>query len=114
MVRAGDVSVKVSGVISQQAAADKLPLLPDAEQTGLRLLELIGIRVKGFNPVKAIPESLRGEPFRREAPKRVEDTVAVPLGDLGLWAGLADAMDGREQEIVGGRRAGAGRWPESG
>jgi hypothetical protein len=44
----------------------------------------------------------------------MEDAVAIPVGDFGFGAWLADAMDGGEEEIVGGGRSGAGGRPEGG
>lgn len=90
-------------------------VLPDAEQASLGLLELVGrARGGGFDLIETIPEGLGGEAFGRESPQRVEDAVAIPIGDFGLWAWLADAVDGGEEDIVGGGRAGAGGRPEGG
>ena len=77
-------------------------LFPDAEQSSLRLLEGIGPgRGSRLDLVKAIPESLRGKPFRGEAPKGMEDAVAIPVRGFGFGTWLADPVNGGEQEIVG-------------
>ncbi|MFO0283706.1 MAG: hypothetical protein ACK532_17500 [Acidobacteriota bacterium] len=44
----------------------------------------------------------------------MQDAVAIPVGDFGFWARLTDAMDGGEEEIVGGGGPGAGCGPEGG
>lgn len=93
-------------------SADELLLLPNAEQTGLGLLQWVGGH--GVDLFKAVPERLRAKPLGREAPKGVENTLAIPLGDFRLWSRLADAMNGGEQKIVGRRRTGARSGPERG
>src|SRR5260370_27472380 len=61
--------------------------------------------------IKAIPEGLGSESLGWEAPEVMEDGVAIPIGNLGLGAGLADAVNGGNQEVMSGRWTGAGGWP---
>jgi hypothetical protein len=107
-VGAGHVGIKVGRVVGQQPAADQLLLLPKAEQPDLRLFQLfLG------DAVETVPELLRGEPLGREAPARPQDGAVIPAGDFGFRPGLADAVDGGQQQVMRGRRAGARLGPES-
>src|SRR5260370_6893905 len=60
---------------------------------------------------RAIPEGLGSESLGWEAPEVMEDGAAIPIGNLGLGAGLADAVNGGKQEVMSGRWTGAGGWP---
>src|SRR5579862_5173425 len=62
--------------------------------------------------LESIPESLRSKTFRWDSPDRMQNGFAVPVGDLGLRPGLADAMDSCQQQVTGRRRAGSRRRPE--
>ncbi len=42
----------------------------------------------------------------------MQDGAAIPVGDLGLGAGVADAVDRGQQQVVGGGRSGARLGPE--
>jgi hypothetical protein len=64
--------------------------------------------------IETIPEGLGSEALGWESPQGMQDAVAIPVGDFGFRARLADAMDGGEEEIVGGGGPGAGCGPEGG
>jgi hypothetical protein len=49
---------------------------------------------------------LRGKAFGRKTPLGSKDGLLVPVADFRLRAGIADAVNGREQEIVS--RSGSG------
>ena len=89
-VGAGNEGVKVGSVISQQAAAEKLLLLPQAEQADLRFLQRVAFfaSLRGFflrqELLEAIPEGLGGEALWVEAPERSENGLPIPVGHLGL------------------------------
>src|SRR5260370_5276082 len=61
--------------------------------------------------IKAIREGLGSESVGWEAPEVMEDGAAIRIGNLGLGAGLADAVNGGKQEVMSGRWTGAGGWP---
>src|SRR5580765_8450636 len=42
----------------------------------------------------------------------MQNGAAIPIGNLGLGPGLTDAMDSRQQQVVGRRRAGSRRGPK--
>src|SRR6267143_4118845 len=58
------------------------------------------------NLFEGVPESLRGKAFGRKTPLGSKDGLLVPVADFRLRAGIADAVNGREQEIVS--RSGSG------
>ena len=66
-VGAGNVSMKVGGVVSQQAPADQLLLLPQIQQARLRFFQGVALLVLGRGLflrqelLKAIPKGLRGK-----------------------------------------------------
>lgn len=60
------------------------------------------------------PEGLGGKPLRSKAPKRMQDRAVIPVGNLGFGPGRADAVNGGEQQIVGGGGTGAGLGPKGG
>ncbi len=51
--------------------------------------------------VEVVPEGLGGEALGGEAPEAAQDGALVPVRDSGLGAGVADAVDGGEEEVVG-------------
>src|ERR1700735_1079667 len=116
-VGAGDIGVKVGGVVGQQTTTHQLFLFPYSQQTQLRLFQGIvsrGERLWSFGQVlfKGVPEGLRSKAFGGNMPERRQDGGAIPIGDFSLGARLADAVDGRQQEVVSGRGSGAWRRPE--
>jgi hypothetical protein len=91
-------------------------LFPDAEQSQLRFFEsILSCERRGTgraDPIETISKGLRREALRGESPNRVQDTTAIPIGDLGFWTRLANAVNGSQQEVVSGGRTGAGYGPE--
>src|SRR5579864_2034758 len=71
-----------------------------------------GIPSFGQDLLKSIPEVLGAEARGRESPGRIQNGAAVPIGHLSFGPGLTDAMDSRQQQVVGRRGSGAGRGPE--
>src|ERR1700691_659608 len=64
-IGAGHIGIKVGRIVSQQAAADHLLLLPHADETDLGLFQSF-LR----DAVEAVPELLRTESLRRKIPQR--------------------------------------------
>src|SRR5580704_11585829 len=112
----GNVGVEVGRVIGQQPAGHQLFFLPQTEQSQLGLFQFIALarrqRLASINSIKAIPESLGAESFRRKSPQRRQDAVPIPVGHFGLRPRLADALDGGQEQIMRRRRTGTGLGPE--
>ena len=94
-----------------------LALLPQIEQTRLRQIERIGSirlgqaggREDGF---EAVPKGLRGEAVSGEMPESGQSGAFIPVLHFGFGAGFADAVNGGEQDVVSGGRAGTGFMPK--
>src|ERR1700687_4081461 len=116
LVVAGDVSVKIGCIVGEQPAAHQLFFFPQTKQTNLRVVQWIfagqRIQVFGQNLLKGVPEGLRGETLRRDGPGGMENGAAIPVRDLGLGTWLANAVDGRQQQIMRWRGTGARSGPE--
>ena len=72
-IGAGGPGIEIGGVISQQTAADHLPVFPQTQPGGLRVFQLVlfaGAIGADLNSVKAIPKILRAESFGRKTPDR--------------------------------------------
>src|SRR5271157_2852037 len=115
-VGAGDVGVEVGGVVSQQTTANQLFLVPQTEQTQLGLIQRIFLRREGLaqlrqNLLEGVPESLRAETLGGKSPLGGEDGALVPVGDFRLGTGIADAMNGCQQQVVSRARSGTRRRP---
>jgi len=106
-IGAGHISIKIGRIVSQQAAADQLLLLPHTEKTNLRLFQFFLT-----DEVEAVPEFLRTESLGRQVPKRTQDGAVIPAGHFSFRAWLADAMNRGQQQIMRGRWARAGLGPE--
>src|SRR5229473_8450799 len=65
-----------------------------------------GLALLRQNLFEGVPEGLRGKAFGRKTPLGSEDGLLVPVADFRLRAGIADAVNGREQEVVS--RSGSG------
>ena len=116
-VGAGHIGIEVGGVIGQQTATHQLLFLPQTQQAPLRQLQRVfgghgRILGLGQNELEGIPESLGGKTLGGEIPLRGENGLRVPIWDFGLRTGITDAVNGGQQEIVGGAGAGAGRGPK--
>src|SRR5437016_10765466 len=64
------------------------------------------------NLFEGVPEGLRGKALGRETPLGSEDGLLVPVADFGLRTGIADAVNGGEQEIVSGAGSGTRSRPQ--
>ena len=80
--------------------ADRILVLDGAMGTQIQALGLNERAVRGerigtrrVDPIETIPKSLRREALRREAPEREQDAPAIPIGDFGFGAGLANAVN---------------------
>src|SRR5271157_4346701 len=116
-VGAGDVGVKVGGVVSQQAPTDELFFLPQTQQARLRFLQGVVLLAPGgglLRPelLETIPKGLRGETFRLKTPEGIKNRLAIPVSRLGLGTRRSQAMESRQQQVVRGGRAGAGFAPQ--
>jgi hypothetical protein len=60
------------------------------------------------NLFEGVPEGLLG----RKTPLASKDGLVVPVADFGLRAGITDAMNGGEQEIVSRTGSGTRRRPQ--
>ncbi len=111
-----DPGVEVGGVVGQHAAAGQAAGLEGLQQDELGALELVlaGLaqRVAHVDGVEMVPEGLGSELAGGVAPQVGEDAVTVPVGDLGLGAGGADAVEGGEQEEMGDGGALGGGGPD--
>ena len=116
IVAGGDPGVEVGGVVGQHALAEQVLGTEGLQQGGLGALEIVvrgGVEAGGdVEAVEAVPEVLRAEAPGRKAPQRAQDGLLVPVGDGGFGSGGADAVDGGEQQVVGGSRSGARLGPE--
>ena len=106
IVAGGDPGVEVGGVVGQHALAEQVLGTEGLQQGGLGALEIVvrgGVEAGGdVEAVEAVPEVLRAEAPGRKAPQRAQDGLLVPVGDGGFGSGGADAVDGGEQQVVGG------------
>ena len=104
-VGGADPGVEIGGVVGQHALADEVAGAEALQQGQLGLLELVGgglgERRADVDGVEMVPEGLGGEEAGGEAPQVGEDGVAVPVGDLGLGAWCADAVEGGEEQEMG-------------
>ena len=111
-----DPGVEVGGVVGQHAAAGQATGLEGLQQGELGALELVlagrAQRVAHVDGVEMVPEGLGGELAGGVAPQVGEDAVAVPVGNRGLRAGGADAVEGGEQEEMGDGGALGGGGPD--
>jgi hypothetical protein len=95
-----------------------LLFLPQTQQARLRFLQRVALLLagRGFllrqELLEAIPKGLRGEALRLQAPEGIKDALPIPVARLGLGAGRTNAVDGGEQQVVSGRRTGAGFPPQ--
>ena len=64
------------------------------------------------NLFEGVPEGLRSKAFGRRTPLGSKDGLVVPIAEFGLWAGIADAVNGGEQKIVSGSGSGTRRRPQ--
>src|ERR1039457_4532653 len=107
LIGAGHVGIEVRRVVGQYAAADQLLLFPKAEESDLCLLQLF-LR----NAVETVPELLRSKTLRRKAPLGTQDGAVIPISDFGFRSGLADTVEGGQQQIMRRRGAGARGGPQ--
>ena len=64
------------------------------------------------NLFEDVPEGLRSKAFGRKTPLGSQDGPLIPVADFGLRTGITDAVNGGEQQIVGGTWSGARRRPQ--
>ena len=110
----GRPGLEVGRVIGQQSRVQQLLLFPSRQQSPLRFFPFVGPAARvGFDTdaIQRIPEILGAEMFGREGPEGLQNGGAVLIGDLGLGSRLADAMECRQQEIMGGGGTRARRGP---
>ena len=96
---------------------DQLFFLPQTQQAQLGLLQGIFGRREGLgfgwqNLVEDVPEGLRSKPFGGKAPGGSEEGLLIPSSDFGLRAGITDAVNGGEQQIMSGAWPGARSGPQ--
>src|SRR6266478_2293211 len=81
------------------------------------MIERIFCRSQGLtrlrqNLFEGVPEGLRGKALSRKTPLGSENGLLVPVAYFGLRAGIADAVNGREPEVVSRSRSGTRSRPQ--